>query len=142
MDLQSLKLAAFETLKHYGEVCQSVLDLKKEKHLNVTQLNNPEIVLLNVETNFRPKILRTGAKPDWKTIEEIRVKPEAGDLNYKISHNILGVREILSLMKCADNNKCPRCKKYGETTVHALVSCPELRIFWKKVTSQRLKNLL
>lgn len=135
MDLQSLKLAAFETLKHYTEVCQSVLDLKKEKHLNVTQLNNPEIVLLNIETNFWPKNLRTGAKRDWKTIEEIRVKPEASDINYKISHYILGVREILSRMKCADNNKCPRCKKYVETTVHAFVSCPELRIFWKKVTS-------
>ena len=53
--------------------------------------------------------------------------------NFKLLHRILPFKENLVRWKITSDLSCSHCKGF-ETSVHALLQCPEVSLFWQKVT--------
>ena len=54
-------------------------------------------------------------------------------VQFEILHNRLNTRYLLYKMKNLNTNECVYCKNQIETTVHALLECPETTNLWRQV---------
>ena len=54
-------------------------------------------------------------------------------VQFKILHDRLNTRQLLHKMKILNSNECLYCKKQIDTTVHALLECPETANLWRHI---------
>ena len=53
-------------------------------------------------------------------------------VQFKILHDRLNTRQLLHKMKIFNTNECLYCKNQIDTTIHALIECPETANLWRQ----------
>lgn len=76
----------------------------------------------------------------WKRIWSIKVPQKIKMFMWKISHNILPVKENLWRRRIARSGNCPICNEEAESAEHALLYCAWTRPVWFGSQMQRVPD--
>ena len=68
----------------------------------------------------------------WRTLYSPLATNKQGDLNWKIAHRVLPTALSLNKMTVYDSPDCHRCGE-TDTIEHALLECPTVLTFWRKI---------
>ena len=74
-------------------------------------------------------------KAFWRRLSKSLVSPEARNLFWLISHEILPVRAYLKHRRIIAMDTCPMCDKESETLAHCLLDCPAAHPIKKEIFS-------
>ena len=99
--------------------------------IEIDRISHPSVLYhwqeaLNLSPDFDWSIL---FKFKFGNLLNNRVK----QYNFKLLHRILPFKENLVRWKITSDLSCSHCEGF-ETSVHALLQCPEVSLFWQKVT--------
>ena len=109
-----------------GNGCQNIYSIIQKKSDNIIttlkekweQLLNDEVSEEDIQNAF--KITQKSPKCVYNRY-----------VQFKILHVRLNTRQLLHKMKISDTNECIFCKNQIDTTVHALIECPETANIWR-----------
>jgi phage FluMu protein Com len=107
-------------------------------------LNNNR-VLTKIEIQRGSSLMR----PIWWKITNYDLSPEVRDFWWQVTHGVINTKSRLSRFKITQDDKCPRCELYQETTEHCLFTCKSnelalkaLYAFFPNLKKNTTQNLL
>ena len=99
--------------------------------IELNRISHPSVLF------YWQEALNLSPEYDWSILFKFKfgnlLNNKVKQFNLKLLHRILPFKENLVRWKITSDLSCSHCKGF-ETSLHALLQCPEVNLFWKKVT--------
>uniref|UniRef100_A0A803QIZ4 Reverse transcriptase domain-containing protein n=1 Tax=Cannabis sativa TaxID=3483 RepID=A0A803QIZ4_CANSA len=78
----------------------------------------------------------------WRKLWQLKIPPKVKNFLWRASNDCLPTCLNLVIKHVNIDSRCPVCKLYTETVVHALISCPFAHSYWTKLGPRYVPDVL
>lgn len=132
------------TNNRHTQFKQLIDELHNSNNLNwLTREQNLKYEDLTHTTLWNHKIVENNPQYEWDKMWLLLLKkqsPQEYALNFRLTHEILPLKQRLSDLGITDSNTCVFCNILGETAQHLFINCTTLngtRVLVKEIIEQR-----